>query len=100
MPEGATAIIVPARLSNAMPSGGSVISKFNQSAKPQANGVVNSMLSSGGLPPFVAMPQSSAQLTDRISNSPTILKDSVNEVTKDDYKQVCIKWIAFQAFKS
>ncbi|XP_012280799.1 bromodomain-containing protein DDB_G0280777 isoform X2 [Orussus abietinus] len=40
-----------------------------------------------GLPPFVAMPKSSAQLTDRISNSPTLLEDSVNEVPKDDSSQ-------------
>lgn len=44
-----------------------------------------------GLPPFIAMPQSSAQLTDRISHSPTLLEDSVNEVEKDNFYQVRIK---------
>ncbi|XP_043279855.1 transcription factor SPT20 homolog isoform X2 [Venturia canescens] len=46
--------------------------------------------SNGGLPAFVAMPQSSSQLTDRISNSPTLLEDSVNEVSKDDYAPLAI----------
>lgn len=34
------------------------------------------------------MPQSSSRLTDRISNSATLLDDSDNEVSKDDYNQV------------
>lgn len=46
------------------------------------------LMTDGGLPAFVAMPQSSAQLTDRISNSPTLLEDSVNEVSKDEYAPV------------
>ncbi|XP_046491701.1 uncharacterized protein mtg isoform X1 [Neodiprion pinetum] len=45
---------------------------------------------SNGLPPFVAMPQSSSQLTDRISHSPTLLEDSMNEVPKDDFYQIPI----------
>jgi len=48
----------------------------------------NLMSSNAGLPPFVAIPQSSAKLTDRISGSGTLLKDSDNEVSKDDYTQV------------
>ncbi|KAF7403349.1 hypothetical protein HZH68_006143 [Vespula germanica] len=43
---------------------------------------------SNGLPPFIAMPQSSSRLTDRISNSATVLDDSDNEVSKDDYNQL------------
>lgn len=53
---------------------------INQSSKPATNPV-------GNLPPFIAMPSSSAQLTDRISYSPTILEE-VNEVAKDEMKQV------------
>lgn len=40
------------------------------------------------LPAFVTMPPSSAQLTNRLSNSPTFLVDSVNEVPRDDLMQV------------
>lgn len=51
----------------------------------------NMISSNGGLPPFLAMPQSSAKITDRISNnSGTLLQDSDNEVSKDDYNQVII----------
>ncbi|XP_014204568.1 general transcriptional corepressor CYC8 [Copidosoma floridanum] len=43
-------------------------------------------------PAFVRMPESAAQLTDRISNSPTILEESVNEVApKDDASQIKLK---------
>lgn len=54
----------------------------------QSKPVAGVLLSNNGLPAFIAMPQSSAQLTDRISNSPTILEDSVNEVSKDESIQV------------
>lgn len=63
-------------------------------AIPPADSIVEpglslkSASSSDGLPPFISMPQSSSQLTDRISNSPTILHDSDNEVSKDDFNQV------------
>ncbi|XP_011309872.1 uncharacterized protein mtg isoform X2 [Fopius arisanus] len=40
------------------------------------------------LPAFVTMPPSSAQLTNRLSNSQTLLVDSVNEVPKDDFNQL------------
>lgn len=46
--------------------------------------------SNGALPPFIAMPQSSAKLTNRISSSATLLQDSDNEVSKDDFNQVII----------
>ena len=61
-------------------------------AIPPADSIVESSSkvasSSDGLPPFISMPQSSAQLTDRISNSPSVLEDSDNEVSKDDFNQV------------
>lgn len=63
-------------------------------AIPPADSIVEpglslkSASSSDGLPPFISMPQSSSQLTDRISNSPTILHDSDNEVSKDDFNQL------------
>ncbi|KAG7201350.1 hypothetical protein KM043_004118 [Ampulex compressa] len=41
-----------------------------------------------GLPPFIAMPPSSAQLTDRIGNGPTLIQVSDNEVSKDDFNQL------------
>ncbi|XP_067205897.1 uncharacterized protein [Linepithema humile] len=44
--------------------------------------------SNGALPPFIAMPQSSAKLTNRISSSATLLQDSDNEVSKDDFNQL------------
>ncbi|CAL7945945.1 unnamed protein product [Xylocopa violacea] len=63
-------------------------------AIPPASSIVDpeppskSSFSNDGLPPFISMPPSSSQLTDRISNSPTILEDSVNEVSKDDFNQL------------
>ncbi|KAL6254481.1 hypothetical protein P5V15_014534 [Pogonomyrmex californicus] len=56
----------------------------SQSSKTMSNLVT----SNAGLPPFMAMPQSSAKLTDRISNSGTLLQDSDNEVSKDDFTQL------------
>ncbi|KAK2584589.1 hypothetical protein KPH14_006948 [Odynerus spinipes] len=58
--------------------------------KPVSSAItsVASSSSSNGLPPFIAMPQSSARITDRISNSGTLLDDSDNEVSKDDYNQL------------
>lgn len=42
-----------------------------------------------GLPPFAAMPQSAAQLTDRIGAGPTYFEESDNEVSKDsEFSQV------------
>ena len=69
----------------AIPPPGSVI---NPGPVPKPiHGIV---VPSSALPPFLAMPKSSAQLTDRISNSPTLLEDSVNEVSKNEYKPVSI----------
>lgn len=48
------------------------------------------IMSNSGLPAFVAIPQSLSELTNRISNSPTLLVDSVNEVSKDELNQVII----------
>lgn len=67
--------------SHAMPNAVSSNPDLMAQRKPVATSI-------GGLPAFVAMPQSSSQLTDRISNSPTLLEDSVNEVSKDDYAPV------------
>lgn len=80
----AVASAVPGKLPNivaAIPPAASIV-ETEITSKPMSSG--------GGLPPFISMPQSSAQLTDRISNSPTVLKDSDNEVSKDDYNQVNI----------
>ncbi|XP_066592404.1 serine/threonine-protein kinase Wnk-like [Prorops nasuta] len=76
----------PARLPNivaAIPPAGSVVDTEAYQTKPMAN-----VVATGGLPPFIAMPQSLSQLTDRISNSPTLLEESDNEVSKDDLQQV------------
>lgn len=55
---------------------------------PMSSKVTGTLIASNAaLPPFIAMPQSSAKLTNRISNS-GILQDSDNEVPKDDYTQV------------
>ncbi|XP_012540118.1 uncharacterized protein LOC105838815 isoform X2 [Monomorium pharaonis] len=47
----------------------------------------NLISSSAGLPPFIAMPQSSVKLTNRIGGGGTLLQDSDNEVSKDDFTQ-------------
>ncbi|XP_043506371.1 putative uncharacterized protein DDB_G0271606 isoform X2 [Frieseomelitta varia] len=76
----AVAAAMPGKLPNivaAIPPADSIV---ESSSKPTS--------SSDGLPPFISMPQSSAQLTDRISNSPSILEDSDNEVSKDDTNQL------------
>lgn len=57
---------------------------------PSSKTSINIVSSNAGLPPFIAMPQSSAKITDRISNNPVLLQDSDNEVTKDEYSQVII----------
>ncbi|XP_076245002.1 mind the gap isoform X2 [Calliopsis andreniformis] len=78
----AVAAAMPGKLPNivaAIPPVGSIVEPEPVS-KPTS--------SSSGLPPFISMPQSSAQLTDRISNSPTILEDADNEVSKDDFNQL------------
>lgn len=71
----------------AIPPAGSVVN-----ADPLPKPVAGIVIPSSALPPFIAMPKSSSQLTDRISHSPTLLEDSVNEVSKDEYKQVSV-WI-------
>lgn len=48
----------------------------------------NLMLSNAALPPFIAMPQSSIKLTNRVGNSGTSLQEFDNEVPKDDFTQV------------
>ncbi|XP_012540117.1 ankyrin repeat and KH domain-containing protein mask-1 isoform X1 [Monomorium pharaonis] len=48
----------------------------------------NLISSSAGLPPFIAMPQSSVKLTNRIGGGGTLLQDSDNEVSKDDFTQL------------
>lgn len=75
----AVAAAVPGKLPNivaAIPPAGSIV-------EPETSKSTND-----GLPPFISMPQSSAQLTDRISNNPAILEDSDNEVSKDDFSQL------------
>ncbi|XP_018401539.1 PREDICTED: alpha-protein kinase 1-like [Cyphomyrmex costatus] len=57
-------------------------------ALPSSKATANSISSNVGLPPFIAMPQSSSKLTDRISGSSTLLQDSDNEVSKDDFTQL------------
>ena len=78
---------MPARVPNvvaAIPPAGSVVNA-EKLLQPRP-------VAAMAIPPsFVSMPASAAQLTDRISNSPTILEDSVNEVGKDDNAQVKIK---------
>ncbi|EFN80140.1 hypothetical protein EAI_05947 [Harpegnathos saltator] len=69
----------------AIPSGGQVV---EVDALPSSKTATNMASLNGALPPFVAMPPSSAKITDRISNSGTLLQDSDNEVSKDDYSQV------------
>ncbi|XP_070166877.1 histone-lysine N-methyltransferase trithorax isoform X2 [Polyergus mexicanus] len=55
---------------------------------PLSSKVTGSLISSNAaLPPFIAMPQSSIKLTNRISNSGTLQQDSDNEVPKDDFTQ-------------
>lgn len=50
--------------------------------------ITNLVSTNVGLPPFIAMPQSSAKITNRISGSGTLLQDSDNEVSKEDYTQL------------
>ncbi|XP_012265861.2 basic-leucine zipper transcription factor A isoform X2 [Athalia rosae] len=71
-------------LQNAQSFGGTSPTAASQTAKKSSSNFMN------GLPPFIAMPESSAQLTDRISHSPTVLEDSTNEVSKDDFYQLPI----------
>ncbi|XP_044006635.1 bromodomain-containing protein DDB_G0280777-like isoform X1 [Aphidius gifuensis] len=59
-------------------------------AQNQVNQGNNMMASNSGLPAFVAIPQSLSELTNRISNSPTLLVDSVNEVSKDELNQLSL----------
>lgn len=58
------------------------------SSSSSSKATTNLVSSNAGLPPFIAMPPSSAKLTNRISGSGIQLKDSDNEVSKDDYTQV------------
>ncbi|XP_076279313.1 mind the gap isoform X2 [Lasioglossum baleicum] len=78
----AVAAATPGKLPNivaAIPPAGSIVEPDSAS---------RTVVATAGLPPFLSMPPSSAQLTDRISNSPTILEDADNEVSKDDPNQL------------
>lgn len=71
----------------AIPPAGSIVNMNNKIAsdsKPLTSVV---SVSNSGLP-FIAMPESSAQLTDRISHSPAIIQDSDNQLSKDNFIQV------------
>lgn len=56
--------------------------------KLTAQQMIKPVAAIAAVPPFMSMPHSAAQITDRISNSPTLLEDSLNEVPKDDNTQV------------
>ncbi|XP_032689163.1 transcription factor kayak isoform X2 [Odontomachus brunneus] len=71
----------------AIPSDGLVEVDALSSSSPSKT-PTNMVSSNGALPPFIAMPQSSAKITNRISSSGTLLQDSDNEVSKDDYNQL------------
>ncbi|KAG5308417.1 YPF17 protein, partial [Acromyrmex insinuator] len=64
------------------------VSMVEAEALPSSKVTANSISSNAGLPPFIAMPQSSAKLSNRISGSGTLLQDSDNEVSKDDFTQL------------
>lgn len=70
----------------AIPPGGMIETEVLPSSLSKAT--TNLISANAGLPPFIAMPQSSAKLTNRISGSSTVLQDSDNEVSKDEYTQV------------
>ncbi|KAI4496161.1 hypothetical protein M0802_008028 [Mischocyttarus mexicanus] len=82
------AAIAVATTTKAPPSVVSTIGNIVQSDHLKPVSAAMTSVTSNGLPPFIAMPQSSSRLTDRISNSPTLLDDSDNEVPKDDYNQL------------
>jgi len=42
------------------------------------------------LPPFIAMPQSSAKLTNRISNTGASLQDTDNEILHESYQVIAL----------
>ncbi|KAJ8678638.1 hypothetical protein QAD02_014425 [Eretmocerus hayati] len=68
----------------AIPPAGSIVNVD----KLQLQSGMRPMSSMGSLPPFMGMPASTAQITDRISNSPTLLEDAANEVPKEEIKQL------------
>ncbi|KAM0735115.1 hypothetical protein ACS0PU_011228 [Formica fusca] len=78
-----------------MPKLPSVVAAIPQSGmveaevlSPLSSKVTGNLISSNAaFPPFIAMPQSLMKLTNRISNSGTLLQDSDNEVPKDDFTQ-------------
>ncbi|XP_015585774.1 mediator of RNA polymerase II transcription subunit 15 isoform X2 [Cephus cinctus] len=72
----------------AIPPAGSVLNPDIAQSLPKP--MVGVIAPGSGLPPFIAMPKSSAQLTDRISNSPVLLEESVNEVEKNEFSQLPI----------
>lgn len=83
----AVAAAMPGKLPNivaAIPPAGSIV-------EPESP--MKTMASNNGLPPFMSMPQSSSQLTDRIGHSPAIVEDTDNEVSKDDFNQVDISFL-------
>ncbi|KAK0162162.1 hypothetical protein PV327_008523 [Microctonus hyperodae] len=63
-------------------------SLMNVETISQSKPVAGILVSDNGLPAFIAMPQSSAQLTDRIgNNSPILSVESADEVYKDNFVQ-------------
>ncbi|XP_029172393.1 basic-leucine zipper transcription factor A isoform X2 [Nylanderia fulva] len=76
------------KLSNvvaAIPQSGMVEAEVLSPSSSKVTG--NLVSSNAALPPFIAMPQSSAKLTNRIGNG-GLLQDADNEVSKDDYTQL------------
>lgn len=71
----------------AIPPAGSVVNMNNRIATDSKPLTSVLSVSNSGLP-FIAMPESSAQLTDRISHSPAVSQESDNQLSKDNYIQV------------
>ncbi|XP_034939503.1 basic-leucine zipper transcription factor A isoform X2 [Chelonus insularis] len=69
----------------AIPPAGSVVNIQKRISKPKPDRI---NVANNGLPAFIAMPQSSTHLTDRISNSSVILIDSANQISKDNVAEV------------
>jgi len=65
-----------------IPPGGMVESEVVSSSMSKPNVQANA------LPPFIAMPQSSAKLTNRISNSGALLQDADNEILHENYQVI------------
>ncbi|XP_058788590.1 uncharacterized protein LOC131662736 isoform X2 [Phymastichus coffea] len=72
-------LVMPARLPSVVAAIPPATGNVDAQAKPA---------SGAALPQFVNMPGSGAQLTHRISDSPSLLEDSANEVPKDEFNQL------------